>query len=72
MKDKFDTGPLFSNLLTSKEHLSKGLAIAVFILVGNWPDNIEVLLINVYLLIYLFSVSTQKTVNYPLPSHITS
>ena len=24
---------------------SKGLAIAVFILVGNWPDNIEVLVI---------------------------
>ena len=24
---------------------SKGLTIAVFILVGNWPDNIEVLMI---------------------------
>ena len=28
------------------EHfVSKGLAMAIFILVGNWPDNIEVLMI---------------------------
>ena len=28
-----------------KNIFSKGVAIAVFILVGNWPDNIEVLMI---------------------------
>ena len=46
MKDTYDTGLLFSNLFTCNEHFfSKGLTIAVFILVGNWPDNIEVLMI---------------------------
>ena len=44
MKDKFDTGLLFSNLFIFKEKiLGKVLTAAVFILVGKWPDIIEVL-----------------------------
>ena len=35
-------------MFISIEHFfSKGLTIAIFILVGNWPDNIEVLMILV-------------------------
>ena len=46
MKDKFDTCLYFSVLFISENHsFSKGLTIAVFILVGNWQDNIEVLMI---------------------------
>ena len=46
MKDKFDTGLLFSNLFIFTENFfCKGLTAAVFILVGKWPNNIEVLMI---------------------------
>ena len=46
MNHKFITGLLFSNLFISIEHFfGKRLAIAVLKLVGNQPENIEVLLI---------------------------
>ena len=46
MKDKFDAGLYFSHLLISKEHfIGKGLTMAIFILVGNWLYNIEMLMI---------------------------
>ena len=46
MKDKFYTGQqIFNFFISKKTFFSKGLTMAVFILVGNWPDNIKVLMI---------------------------
>ena len=45
MKDKCDRSIIFKFVYIPKTFFGKGLTTAVFILVGNWPDNLEVLMI---------------------------